>query len=86
MAWNSTPKRKRGWGNRFIQVYEIEPELLWALYWGEDLSTEKIGKLFGCNRDTINSKMRRYDIPRRNIKETNNARKIIVQKKELEDE
>jgi len=76
-------KRKRGWGNRFIQIYQIEPELLWGLYWGEGLSCTKIAKLFGCDRSNIRLKMIEYNIPRKDGFE--NHTKVRIKKDELYD-
>lgn len=75
-------KRPRGWGNRFSKVYEIEPELLWALYWGEELSTLKIAELFGCDASNIGLKMKEYGIPTRDA--FSNHTRIKIQKDELE--
>jgi transposase len=44
---------------------EIEEELLWALYWGEDMSTRDIAKIFNCSQTTIRDKMVKYNITRR---------------------
>jgi DNA-binding CsgD family transcriptional regulator len=47
---------------------EIEPELLWALYWGNQCNQEEIANIFGCSKPTIVTKMQLYDIPTRNNK------------------
>lgn len=49
---------------------EIEPELIWALYWGLDYSTTKLQNIFNCSNSTICGKMDRYNIPRRSISES----------------
>ena len=41
----------------------IEPELLWALLWGNGYTVKYIGKLFSCGQTTIREGMRQYGIP-----------------------
>lgn len=50
--------------------YNIEQELLWALYWGNKHSLRKIGRLFDTDSHTIRRRMDLYDIPIRNRSET----------------
>ena len=45
------------------EKYIIESELLWALYWGEDLPITKIAKLFNCCHASIWAKINKYGIP-----------------------
>lgn len=45
--------------------YEIEPELLLALYWGNEYSTTKISKLFGTYPSNIFHRMKTLNIPLR---------------------
>ena len=63
--------------------YVIEPELIWALYWGEDLSCAEIAKLFGCTGSNIAKRMKKYDIPTRDL--FSNHTKVKITKEELED-
>lgn len=42
---------------------DIEPELLWSLYWGQDLLPREIAKIFGCGRTTVFRRMVEYGIP-----------------------
>ena len=55
------------WGKWKIShpEYEIEPELLWALYWGNQYSPSKIGKMFNCGGSCIHNKIIKECIPRR---------------------
>lgn len=41
------------------------PELLQALYWGNELTIPQIANIFNCNCSTIFKKMEKYLIPRR---------------------
>lgn len=63
--------------------YIIEPELIWALYWGEDMSCAEIAKLFDCDGSTITWKMRRYGIPRKDA--FSNHTKVKISKEELDE-
>ena len=44
----------------------IEPELLWALYWGNYLNQSTIGDIFKYPTDIIGWQMEKYEIPTRN--------------------
>lgn len=44
---------------------KIEPEILWALYWGLEYDINRIGKICKCSYTCIQKKMRKFDIPRR---------------------
>ena len=45
----------------------IEPELLLALYWGNNYLTSVIAKLFNCSESTIRNKLKKYNIPRKPV-------------------
>jgi len=62
----------------------IEPDFLWALYWGNEYSAANISLLFDCTPNNINRLMRKYNIPRRSCKETNHSRKVEIPKEKLE--
>ena len=66
---------------RYKPKYEIEPELLWALYWGDGYSTRKIAEIINCGKNTVYLWLLEYDIPRRYISEFNaiNKTKIIIE-------
>lgn len=49
----------------------IEPELLWALYWGNQYSSCKIAEMTGCANSNIWYKLKKHDIPIRNHAEAN---------------
>ena len=40
---------------------EIEPELLWSLYWGNQYSTTKMAEIFNCSNSTIHDKLIKND-------------------------
>lgn len=44
-------------------TYEIEPELLWGLYWGNQCSLKKIANIVGCSVGAIKHKMGLFGIP-----------------------
>ena len=49
----------------FKESYKIEPEILWALYHGNNHNTTEIGELFKCKPSWILTKMKKYGIPTR---------------------
>jgi len=61
---------------QYITKYEIEPELLLALYYGNRYSTKDIGDIFGCHPSTIGNKMKEYNIPTRDCYENHTKIRI----------
>ena len=55
---------------RFTESIIIEPELLFSLYWGNQYSMERIGEIFNCNHVCILKKMRKDNIPRRSLSQS----------------
>ena len=68
---------KRDKFGKAINIYEIEPELLISLYWGNQYSPNQMGELFGCTGDCIRRKMIKYNIERRNISESTKVRENV---------
>jgi len=52
-------------------TYEIEPELLWALYWGNEYKQEEIADIFGYSKSVIHTLMVKHNIPARSWNELN---------------
>jgi hypothetical protein len=48
-------------------MIDIEPELLWSLYWGNEYTLYQISLIFSCGYETIRRKMLTYGIPRRGL-------------------
>jgi hypothetical protein len=61
----------RGNDGRFISLLYIESELLLSLYWGNELSLSEIGNIFGCSHGCILKKMKYFNIPRRELSQSN---------------
>lgn len=49
----------------------IEEELLWGLYWGDNYSQNEIVELLNLHRSSIQKKMIKHNIPRRNRSNAN---------------
>lgn len=60
MKEHDIPRRKVGFHSKYIT---IEPELLWGLYYGQNMSMGRISNTLGCGRETVRSRMKEYDIP-----------------------
>jgi len=52
---------------------DIDEELLWRLYWDEELSLRAIGRRLGVSPSCVLRNMRLYDVPRRSARETAGA-------------
>lgn len=62
--WEATPTQiQRGQWCPECNGVEIEPELLWALYWGNEYTQKKISGLFKSSIACICNKMKKYNIP-----------------------
>lgn len=54
-----------------MKYIEIEAELLWSLYWGNEYSQKEISNLFDISRSGIQKKMIQFNIPRRTRSDAN---------------
>lgn len=63
MKQSNIPRRDRFEAHK--SKYEMEEELLWGLYYGNQYSVDYISKLMNCGCSCVDTAMRKYDIPRR---------------------
>lgn len=63
--------------------YTIEKQWLYEKYWQENLSKAQIAKLVGCGTTTIDSFMKKYEIPFRTRKEATKISNNNEEKKEI---
>lgn len=64
-------------------IKDIEPEILWSLYWGNGYSSRQIGNIFGCSDRTIRNRMIEYGIPRRSLADAGTNKYNIIIEPEL---
>ena len=48
-------------------LIDIEPELLWGLYWGNGYEVTQIANIFGCSEGTVWRRMKEYGYPCRSV-------------------
>jgi len=52
--------------NQYGNPIEIEPEILWGLYCGEEHTIREIAEIFECSRCAIRRNLLKYEVPLRN--------------------